>query len=193
MEQTQREKYCVGDHPICLTVAEHGASPQRFFVPGLVFCGKTQRDWTGFLAAFQKKLSRCFAAPKTHHIGLHGVRLYWAVGVVKKKIKRATVLHFSAWVQYQLPSAFRRIRPRHSKSHQSKRLWDPERKIFSEIPSLQFSKLSWHALTHSAFCLQIKFCVLLLCCFVLVFWKEVHLICCQINGAQNKNSHRSCR
>lgn len=32
-----------------------------------------------------KKLSRCFAAPKTHHIGLHGVRLCWAVGVVKKK------------------------------------------------------------------------------------------------------------
>lgn len=84
----------------------------------------------------------------------------------KKKLKKGeTALHFSVRVQYQLPSALRRIRPRHSKSHQSKRLSDPERKIFSEIASMQFSR---HSLTHTAVSWKKSsvFSSLSLCCIV---------------------------
>lgn len=50
-----KEKKCVGDHPICLTLAEPSASPRRFFVPGLVFRGKTQQDSRlDFLPPFKK-------------------------------------------------------------------------------------------------------------------------------------------
>lgn len=126
-------------------------------------------DWIS--CRLSKKLSRCFAAPKTHHIGLHGVRLYCRGGGGEKKKKLRERLRCIFQPEYSincqvLSGESVRVIPKaiSPKDSQILRGKSPQK------DHLCNSANSADTPTHSGAYPQIKFCLLWLFCFYVFFF-----------------------